>query len=619
MVEYKWVALSNTTLGVLMASINGTIILISLPAIFRGIDIDPFAPGSFQYLLWILFGYSVVTATLLVSFGRISDMYGRVKLYNLGFAVFTAGSILLYLTPSAGDTGALELIIFRIVQGLGGAFLFANSAAIITDAFPHDERGKALGINQVAALAGSLLGLILGGVLTVLNWRDVFLVSVPVGFAGTVWSYLKLRELGTIRENQRLDIWGNATFGVGLTLILIAVTYGLMPYGNSQMGWSNPWVIAGLATGASLLVVFPFIETRVPDPMFRLSLFRNRMFSAANLAGVLGAVGRGGVMIMLIILLQGIWLPLHGYTYASTPFWSGVYMLPMMAGFLVMGPLSGYLSDKYGARGFSTLGMVIVGGTFLALTSLPYNFSYLPFALILFVQGLGSGMFASPNTASIMNSVPSEHRGAASGMRATLQNTGTTLSTALFFTVIITALTGSLPGAFATALTSAGAPQLVQAFNNVPPTGALFAAFLGYNPVGSVLSSPQLAPIVKQIPQGTINTLTGTTFFPNAIAPAFMSALQLSFYIGAALSFGAAMASVLRGQRYIFEVERAREAAGVKAETPIPLVRSDASGDTNVDSDEGARKNVSGDTYTAGPPVNAGPEHQSDKEKRDQG
>ena len=574
MVQYKWVALSNTTLGVLMASINGTITLISLPAIFRGVNIDPLAPGSFQYLLWILFGYSVVTATLLVSFGRISDMYGRVRLYNLGFAVFTAGSILLFLTPSTGDAGALELIIFRIVQGLGGAFLFANSAAIITDAFPHNERGKALGINQVAALAGSLLGLILGGILTAVDWRAVFLVSVPVGIAGTAWSYMKLKELGTIKENQRLDIWGNATFGVGLTLILIAVTYGLMPYGSSQMGWSNPWVIAGLVSGAALLAAFPFIETRVPDPMFRLDLFRNRMFSAANLAGVLGAIGRGGVMIMLIILLQGIWLPLHGYSYASTPFWSGVYMLPMMAGFIIMGPLSGYLSDRYGARGFSTLGMVIVGATFLALTSLPYNFDYLPFAIILFVQGLGSGMFASPNTASIMNSVPSEHRGAASGMRATLQNTGTTLSTALFFTVIITALSGSLPGAFATALTSAGAPQLVQAFNSIPATGALFAAFLGYNPVGSVFATPQIAAIVKQLPQGILTTLTGPTFFPNAIAPAFVSALEVSFLIGAALSFGAAAASLFRGQRYIYEVEQAKRTMEVKVEAPLPAIPS---------------------------------------------
>jgi EmrB/QacA subfamily drug resistance transporter len=567
MVQYKWVALSNTTLGVLMAATNGTIVLISLPAIFNGIHIDPLS--SFQYLLWVLFGYSVVTAVLLVAFGRLSDMVGRVKMYNLGFAIFTVGSILLYLTPSTGDAGALELIFFRIIQGIGGAFLFANSAAIITDAFPSKERGKALGINQVAAMAGSLVGLTAGGVLAALNWRYVFLVSVPIGIVGTVWSYWKLKEKATIRKNQKLDVWGTVTFGVGLTLILVAVTYGLVPYGTSVMGWSDPWVMAELIAGAALLIAFPFIEARVSDPMFRLDLFRSRMFSAANIAGILAAVSRGGVMIMLIILLQGIWLPLHGYSYASTPFWAGVYMLPMMLGFLVMGPLSGFLSDRYGARGFSTFGLVAVGSTFIALSFLPYDFDYLPFAVILFVQGLGSGMFAAPNTASIMNSVPQEQRGAASGMMTTLQNTGQTLSTGLFFTIIISALSGSLPGALATALTTAGAPQLVAAFNQIPPTGALFAAFLGYNPIGSILSAPQLAPLVNQIPQSALKVLEGSAFFPNAIAPPFMSALRLSFYIGAGLSFLAAAVSLLRGQKHVHEVEQVK---GVE-EIPVPIVR----------------------------------------------
>ncbi|MDG6952601.1 MAG: MFS transporter [Nitrososphaerota archaeon] len=551
-----------------MASINGTITLISLPAIFRGIQIDPLT--SFQYLLWILFGYSVVTATMLVTFGRLSDMYGRVRLYNLGFAIFTVGSVLLFLTPNIHDAGALELIFFRILQGVGGAFLFANSAAILTDAFPYRERGKALGINQVAALAGSLLGLVLGGILAAIDWRFVFLVSVPVGVFGTAWSYLKLKELATIRKNQRLDILGNATFGVGLTVLLIAVTYGLIPYGNQLMGWSNPWVIAGLVAGAALLVAFPFVEARVQDPMFRLGFFKNRMFAAANFAGMLGSIGRGGVMILLIILLQGIWLPLHGYSYSSTPFWSGIFMIPMMAGFVVMGPLSGYLSDRYGARGFSTLGMVISAGSFLALAQLPYNFSYPVFGGILFVMGLGSGMFAAPNTASIMNSVPQEHRGVASGMRATLQNTGQTLSLALFFTIVIGGLANNLPGALASALQTAGASNLAPAFANISPTGALFAAFLGYNPMGAILAAPQLASVVQQLPQSVINNLEGQTFFPNAIAPAFMNALALSFYIGVALSLAAAVSSVLRGQKYIHEVD-AGKATGVKVEVHLPM------------------------------------------------
>jgi len=545
--QYKWVALSNTTIGTLMASLDGTIVLISLPAIFNGIRIDPL--NSFQYLLWLLFGYSVCTATLLVTFGRISDMFGRVKLYNLGFAIFTAGTLLAYLTPNTGDLGALELIVFRIVQGIGGAFLFANGAAIITDAFPPNERGQALGINMVAILAGSLIGLVMGGVLAYYNWRYIFLVSVPVGIFGTVWSYSSLKEMGMINRNQKLDVWGNITFAVGLTLLLVGMTYGLMPYGTSSMGWENPWVVFTLSAGCAMLVAFPFIEMKTEDPMFRLELFRIRMFSAGNFAGLLSSVGRGGVQIMLIILLQGIWLPLHGYSYSSTPFWSGIYITPMLVGFVVMGPLSGRLFDRRGAKGLATLGMLITAATFFLLSILPYNFVFWQFALILFVMGLGGGLFASPNTVSIMNSVPPQHRGAASGMRATLQNVGQTISIAVFFTIILSALSSSLPSALGKATQSAGAPQLAPVFTNIPPTGALFAAFLGYNPVGSILNMPQLTQLVASIPQAVQAYLTSQTFFPNAIAPAFMSALQEAFYIGVVLSVVAAVTSLLRGGR----------------------------------------------------------------------
>jgi len=551
MVQYKWVALSNTTIGTLMASIDGTIVLISLPAIFRGIDINPLT--SFQYLLWILFGYSLVTSTLLVSFGRISDMYGRVRLFNLGFAIFTVGSLLCAATPNTGNLGASELIVFRIIQGIGGAFLFANSAAILTDAFPPRERGKALGINMTAAIAGSLVGLVLGGVLALFDWRYIFLVSVPVGALGTVWSYAKLKDINAMRKGQRIDIWGNLTFAAGLTLVILGVTYALEPYGNSAMGWSDPWVIVSMVAGFGLLVAFPFVEKRVPDPMFRLDLFKNRMFSAANLAGVFAAVGRGGVQIMLIILLQGIWLPLHGISYQSTPFWAGVYMIPMIAGFAIMGPISGYFSDKYGARIFATVAMIITAATFLALSFLPYNFSYPEFAGIIFVMGLGGGLFAAPNIASIMNAVPPEYRGAASGMRATLQNAGQTISLAIFFTVIITGLSSSLPSALSGAMTSAGVPQLATAFSSISPTSALFSAFLGYNPMQSILAIPQLSTVVAQIPSHTLTYLEGQDFFPNAIASSFISALDLSFYIGAALSFAAALASLLRGEAYIHE------------------------------------------------------------------
>ena len=570
MVQYKWIALSNTTLGVLLGSLNGTIILISLPSIFNGIGINPL--NSFQYLLWILFGYNIATATLLVTFGRLSDMFGRVRLYNLGFAIFTLGSILLFLTPGKGDTAALELIAFRFVQGVGAAFILANSAAILTDAFPTNERGKALGLNQVTFLGGSLVGLVLGGILAPFDWRLVFLVSVPVGIVGTIWSYMKLRELGQISGSQKIDVWGNLTFAAGITLVLVGITYGLVPYGSSVTGWGNPYVLISIVTGALLLVAFPFIEKRVQQPMFRLELFGIRMFSAANLAGTLSSIGYGGVMLMLIIMLQGIWLPLHGYSYESTPFWSGIYILPMMAGFVLMGPLSGILSDRWGSKGLATLGMVIVTAAFIALSTLPYDFQYPEFALIIFIMGMGNGMFGAPNIAAIMNSIPPQHRGAASGMRATLQNTGQTVSIGLFFGVIINVLSSRLPGSFAQAFSSAGASQLTPLFSNIPPTGALFAAFLGYNPVATILQQAN-APIA-QLSQATLTLIEGKTWFPLAVAPAFSVALHTAFLIAAGLTGLAAIASLLRGKAVIVEMTPARQATFSTLKTPSKI-RSD--------------------------------------------
>ena len=566
-----------------MASVDGTIVLISLPAIFNGIKINPLAPDSFQYLLWILFGYSVVTSTVLVTFGRISDIFGRVRLYNLGFAIFTVGSFLCFAVPNTGPLGAEELIAFRIIQGIGGAFLFANGAAIITDAFPENERGQALGINMVSVLAGSLIGLIAGGVLAYYNWRYIFLVSVPVGIFGTIWSYSKLKEVGMIRRNQKIDIWGNATFGIGLTLILIAVTYGLMPYGSAPTGWGNPWVIASLVSGAALLAGFIFIETKVSNPMFRLDLFKNRQFAASNFAGLLASISRGGVQLMLIILLQGIWLPLHGYSYSTTPFWSGIFLVPMLIGFVIMGPIGGRFSDKHGAKLFATAGMAISAASLIALSMLPFNFVFTEFAAILLVFGIGAGMFVSPNTAAIMNSVPPQDRGVGSGMRATLQNVGQTMSLAVFFTIVLGALSSSLPGAIATALTNAGASQLIPAFQHVSPTSALFAAFLGYNPVQTLLNS--LGPAAASIPAATRALLTGNTFFPNAIAPAFISALRVAFYIGAILSAIAAVTSALRGDAKppqkvtVTKVEESAKPIAPSVTRPVPPPANSASAD----------------------------------------
>ena len=552
---YKWVALSNTTIATFMASMNGSIILISLPAIFNGISINPLT--SFQYLLWMLMGYGVVTATLLLSFGRLSDMYGRVRLYNIGFLIFTLGSILLFLTPDSGDAGAIELIAFRLLQGVGAAFIFSNSAAILTDAFPPDERGKALGLNMVSALSGQFIGLLIGGMLAVFHWRYVFLISVPFGVIGTIWAFMKLKEPTYTAKSRNLDLWGNITFIGGLTIFLIGITYALVPYGSDSMGWGSPFVIGCLIAGLLLLAAFPVIETRVNDPMFDMALFRNRNFLYGNAAGFLSAIVRGGVMIILIMLLQGIWLPLHGYSFESTPFWAGVYMLPLTLGFVIMGPASGLISDKYGPRWISTLGMLLVAASFVMLALLPYDFDYLPFAVALFVMGLGNGMFASPNSAAIMNSVPPSERGVASGMMSTLMNSGIVISMGMFFTIIVAGLTREFPAALSAALTSAGASQLIPAMSAIPPTGALFAAFLGYNPVQMILTSLPVAATAGIAP-ATLATLTGATWFPTTLAQAFMPSLALTFFIGAVLSVLSAVFCAMRGEMFIYETHGAK-------------------------------------------------------------
>jgi EmrB/QacA subfamily drug resistance transporter len=543
----------------LMATINATIILISLPAIFRGIGINPLASGSFAYLLWILMGYMIVTAVLLVTFGRLSDIFGRTRLYTIGFIIFTIGSILLYLTPNTGNLGAMELIVFRLIQGAGAAFLFSNSAAILTDAFPYNERGKAIGINMISGLAGSLIGLILGGILSVFNWRYVFLVSVPVGIIGSIWSVLKLKDNSVRHKDQKLDYVGTVLLGGGLTIFLIGITYGLIPYGSNDMGWSSPWVIAALVIGMAMIIAFPFVESRIKQPMFDMKLFKNRAFAFGNYSTLLGTIGYGGAMFMLIILLQGIWLPLHGYSYASVPFWAGIYMIPMMAGFLIMGPIGGALTDRFGARVLATLGMVIVAIAFLVLATFSYNFSYLPFAFTIFVLGLGNGLFAAPNSTAIMNSLPAQQRGVGSGMRATMQNTGQTASMGIFFTILIVSMASGLTGTFTSAMSSVPLLSSTQAvslgaiFGQLPPTGALFSAFLGYNPVKTILSAAGLVSSLHL--NGTsVNYMEGLTWFPTAIAPAVMSALRLAFYFGAAMAGLAAVFSVLRGKIYIYEL-----------------------------------------------------------------
>ncbi len=545
--NYKWIALSNTTLGVLMAAIDGSIVIISLPAIFNGIKLDPLQPGSTSYLLWIFMGYLLVTAVLVVAFGWLGDRYGRVRMYNAGFAIFTVGSLLLAATPFEGAAGALWIIGMRIVQGIGGAFLFANSAAILTDAFPSHQRGLALGINGIAAIAGQFIGLLAGGFLATIDWRLVFFVSVPIGILGTIWAYLRLEELSTT-SHRRMDWAGNLTFGIGLAAILIGITYGIQPYGSDPTGWTSPLVIGLIGGGLFLLAAFLWLERRVKDPFFDLSLFRIRAFTAGNVAGLLASTGRGGLSFMLVIWLQGIWLPLHGYSYADTPLWAGIYMLPLTVGFLVAGPLSGFFSDRFGARPFATGGMLLAAVAFIGLTRLPVIFAYPLFAFVLLLAGIGSGLFNSPNAAAIMNSVPAGQRGAASGMRAVFANAGFVVSIGLFFSLMIGGLAGSLPSTLYAGLVAHDVPASVATqISRLPPVSSLFAALLGYNPMASLLPPT----VLHALPPDQAAILTGKDFFPQLISGPFQQGLTIVFVTAAGMAVIAAAASALRGGRYI--------------------------------------------------------------------
>ena len=549
--RYKWVALSNTTVGTLLATINASIVLISLPAIFRGIGLNPLAPGNVSYLLWMLMGYLVVTAVLVVLFGRLGDIYGRVRIYNIGFGVFTVAAVALSFDPFHLGSGALWLIGWRVIQGVGGAMLMASSAAILTDAFPSNQRGMALGVNMVAAVAGSFLGLLIGGVLSQWDWRAIFWVGVPIGILGTVWSMRSLHEIG-VRRRGTVDWAGTVTFGVGLTVVLTGITYSIQPYGGHPIGWTNPWVVGSIVLGVLLLVAFCIIELRVPQPIVNMRLFRLTSFGMGNLAGLMSSVGRGGLQFMLIIWLQGIWLPLHGYSFESTPLWAGIYMLPMTFGFLIAGPLAGSLADRIGARPFTVTGMLLMAATFVALMLIPVDFNYWLFALLVFLNGLGGGIFTAPNTAAIMSSVPAEERGAASGVRATFFNAGSSLSIGIFFSLMIIGLANTLPSALSGGLQAQGvSSQVAHEVANTPPVGSLFAAFLGYNPIAELLAPSH----ALQQPGVNADVLTGKEFFPQLISGPFHAGLVVVFVAAAIMMLLGMVASMFNPGRYADELE----------------------------------------------------------------
>ncbi|MGO9502358.1 MAG: MFS transporter [Streptosporangiaceae bacterium] len=548
--RYKWIALSNTTLSMTMATIDASIVIIAMPAIFRGIHLNPTAPGNIGYLLWMIIGYLLVTAVLVVTFGRLGDMYGRVRIYNLGFVVFTLASIGLSLDPFTGGSGALWLIGGRLIQACGGAMLMANSAAILTDAFPANQRGRALGINQIAGISGQFVGLLLGGLLAAWDWRAVFWVNVPIGLLGTVWAYRSLREIAATRRSS-IDWAGNITFALGAGILLAAITYGIQPYGGHSTGWTSPKVVGGLVLGAALLIAFGIIETKIAEPMFRMGLFRIRAFAAGNAASLLSSMARGGLQFMLVIWLAGIWLPLHGYDYIVTPLWAGIYMLPLTAGFLIAGPVSGWLSDKFGPRPFATSGLLVTACAFTGLMLLPVDFPYWAFALIIFGNGVGSGLFASPNTSAIMSSVPARDRGAASGMRSTFQNSGMSLSIGLFFSLMIAGLASALPSTLSRGLRAQGvSPAVATHIAHLPPVSTLFSALLGYNPIRNLLQS---SGELGRLPARNAAALTSRQYFPHLISAPFHHGLVVVFSAAIAMSLIGALISLMRGRQFYYD------------------------------------------------------------------
>lgn len=544
--DQKWIALSNTTLGQLVATINTSVIIVALPPIFNGIGLNPLSPGSFSYLLWVIMSYMIVISVLLVTMGKLSDMFGRVRLFNLGFLIFTIASILLFLTPGRGDTGALEIIAFRIIQAVGGSFIMANSFAIITDNFSISERGFAISVNSVASVSGVSIGIVLGGILSVIYWRDVFLLSVPLGIFGTVWSYLKLKETSPMKK-QKIDVAGNVLFGSGLIIFLLGVTYGITPYGQSPMGWGSPFVIAALVSGSAILAAFVLWETRTDHPMFNLRLFRSRGFSIGSFSGFISAMGMMGLLYMLTLLFQGVWLPLRGVPFSLTPLWAGIYMLPMTVSMGVFGIISGKVSDRYGQRWLTVAGLLISALSLLGLASLSYDFSYIQMGVLITLFGAGYGLFNTPNISAAMSSVPPSDRGSASGMLNNMRNTGYVASMGVFFSILIAGLATSLPSHITIALDSVGAPSMIPYLSGMPPTVAIFGAFLGINPAGAIIGSLPSLPL--SVSSATISLLKGNMWFPGVLAPSFMDSLDIVFYVISGITILASIVSFFRNDR----------------------------------------------------------------------
>ncbi|NON61157.1 MFS transporter [Acidianus sp. RZ1] len=529
-------ALSNTSIGIFMAFANYNMIIIALPSIFKGLDFNPTSPDALGYLIWVILGYMVITASLVVTLGRVSDIKGRAKFYTIGFLIFALSSALLASIVAKGTEGVTEMIIFRLLQGVGGGFLMVNSTAVLTDYFDKRELGKALGLNQVAGLVGGVAGLVIGGILATFDWRYVFVFSAIVGIIGTIWSYLTLKDVQK-PISRKIDVVGNTLFASGITVLLVSLTYGLLPYKGEEFGWSDPWVIGGIIISLFMIGFFILVERHVKEPMFQLSLFKIRDFSTSNFANIISSLARQGILLILLVFLQGIWLPLHGIPYSQTPFWAGIYLIPNTLGFAVLGPISGILSDKYGSKVLTTLGLTVSAIGFLGLSFIPYNFNLMEFFALTFVMGAGMGLFMAPNTADMMAAVPVDMRGSSSGMRASLQNTASAISVVIYFGILISGMSASLTASLDSALHPFG----ITLPYNIPAAVVIFSALLGYDPLSFISSG---------LPSSVAVKINSPKFFVSAIAPAFMLGFRLMLYISVGLLLIAAIVSALRsGER----------------------------------------------------------------------
>jgi EmrB/QacA subfamily drug resistance transporter len=409
--NYKWFALSCTTLGTFLSTVNGTTLTVALPVISKDLH------SSLQTIMWTMMIYMLAITVLVPSIGRVADIIGRKKLYVAGFAVFTCSSLLCGIVNSGG-----QLVAARLIQAVGGSLMLATSTAIVADAFPASELGTALGINGMVIAVGAVIGPILGGVFTSWNWRMVFFFNFPLGIIGTIWAWLQLRETVKLPHGQRFDWQGTLLFTIGLSLILMDLSFGDMA------GWLSPYILTGIIGGILLLVVFIHVETRVDQPMLDLTLFKQRLLAAAYASNFLNGVARGAVSFLMIFFFQIIW--------SKPPLQAGFMLIPFALAMMVVAPISGYLSDRYGSRGLSSLGLAVSAIGLLGLTQLQYSTHV---GLVMFwmvLMGLGSGFFFSPNTNAIMGAVSPERRGIAAGTRTMMNNAGTLVSMAMVLALI---------------------------------------------------------------------------------------------------------------------------------------------------------------------------------------